>query len=356
MNFNPYDPGFQQYMAQLRAELNQALNRNAGGLRGYTDQQIEKILGRVDELARVTQAMSSSRSGGMDPVWESFRTRDRRTIEDIPGRRVPYVMVVDIPIGSDETSIREGSVTISQEGPFVAVKRMATFMSALQFQVTDPVSNNQATFPGRSFGRYRPIHSVCDQNDSQHNAYADLSRWFLAALQNPGAPAATELPGGVLGLPSSMSSFRTMEFDARIAVINAGSSYPRQNISFPSAFWAADCNQPVPLGALDFFERGEVISVRVQPTHVNNPPAGNVNGDAVFPVRTAPATGGWPFLDGQYDAHEGIATADPATIGQVGPPLLPSLIASDPVSRLPEGVLTIAWEGYRIIQPVGPVG
>lgn len=349
--FNAYEPGFQRYMETLRGEINAALNRNAGGLRKYTDQQIEQLLGRMDELRRVTSAMAASRSGGNGAIdWGP------RKIEDIPGRRVPYVMAASIPIGPDELSVREQSVTISQEGPFVAVRRMATFQSALRVQVTDPQSQIVSEFPGRSFGRFRPIHSVCDIMDSQHNAVADTSLWWLGQFQNPGAALAAELPGAVLGLPSSMSSFRSMEFDGQIAVINAGSSYPRQNIDIPSAFWSEQLNAPVTLGALDFFERGEVITVKVTPTHVNNPPAGNANADGVFPVRTAPAAGGWPFLDGQYDAHEGIATPDPASIGQVGPPLQPALLTTDPVERLPQGILWVAWEGYRIIQPVGPAG
>jgi len=346
MNFPPNGFGFEAAIARLRQEFSDALNRTAGGLRRATEAEIQKYNQRIDDLARVTAGLAQQRSSA-DP--------DVRYIKDIPGRRVPYVLLVDIPIGPDEVSIREQSVTISQEGPFVAVKRMATFQSALEAQTTDPVSNAVASFTGRSYGRYRPVHSVCDIFDA-HAPFGDASLWFLSALQNPGTPATTELPGGVLGLPSSQSGFRTMEFDGRIQVINAGSSYPRQNISVPSSFWASECNSPVALGALDFFERGEVITVKVQPTHVNNPPAGNVDGNAVFPARLAPAAGGWPFVDGQYDAHEGIATADPATLGQVGPPLLPSLLATDSVERVPEGILTVAWEGYRIIQPVGPVG
>lgn len=359
-----YDPGFNHALQQLRAEFEQKLNGLGGAMRG----QNGDIIRKVNELSAVTSALRASRSGGgypipgargvsgQHPIWEARHASGPRLIEDIPGRRVPYVLVIDIAIDADETATREGSVTISQEGPFVAVKRWATFQSAYEFQVTDPVSNAIGSFSGRSFGRYRPIHSVCDVFDGQHNATGDTSQWFLAALQNPGAIATAELPGGTLGLPSSMSSFRTMEFDGRISVINAGSSYPRQNISIPSAFWAADCNTPVTLGALDFFERGEVITLRCQPNHVNNPPAGNVTGDAVFPERVAPAAGGWPFADGQYDAHEGIATADPATIGQVGPPIEPSLLVTDSVQRLPQGIATFIWEGYRIIQPVGPVG
>jgi len=347
---NQYDvTGFARAVDQLRSEFNQGLNRVASGLRNYNDKQLAQMAGRVEELSRVTSAMQAKRTGR---IWQGRLT----TIEDIPGRRVPYVLVVDIPISADTTSIRESSVTISQEGPFVCVKRMATFQSVLEYQVTAP-DDSIARFTGRSFGRYRPVHSVYDINDSQHNSYGVTSQWFLAALANPAAVVGAELPTGSLGLASNMSSFRSMEFDGRISVINAGSSYPRQNISVPSAFWAAECNTPVALGALDFFERGEVITIRVQPNHVNNPPAGNVDGDAVFPERVAPAfgLGGYPFVEGQYDAHEGIAAPGSLQIGQLSP-LEPTLGASDRVTRLPDGILTVAFEGYRIIQPPGVPG
>lgn len=351
---NQYDvSGFNRAIEQLRADFNTGLNKVAGGLRQYSDKQLASVEGRINELSRVTSAMQAKRSGR---IWQGRSTM----IEDIPGRRVPYVMVVDIPITADTTSVRESSVTISQEGPFVAVRRMATFQSALEYQVLTP-SSTTARFTGRSYGRYRPIHSVCDVNDSQHNAYADAATWYLAAFAEPGLVGATPLPTGALGLPSNMSSFRTMEFDGRISVINAGSSYPRQNISVPSAFWAAECNTPVALGALDFFERGEVITIRVQPNHVNNAPAGNVDGDAVFPFRsaTSPAfgSGGYPFVEGQYDAHEGIAAPGSISLETVvADPLSPTISANDRVTRLPDGILTIAYEGYRIIQPPGVPG
>ena len=350
---NEYDvSNFNRAIEQLRTDFNQGLNKVAGGLRQYSDKHLASVEGRINELSRVTASMHAKRSGR---IWQGRSTM----LEDIPGRRVPYVMVVDIPISSDTTSVRESSVTISQEGPFVAVKRMATFQSALEYQVLTP-SNTTARFTGRSFGRYRPIHSVCDVNDSQHNAYTDAATWWLAAFAEPGLIAGTQLPTGALGLASNMSSFRTMEFDGRISVINAGSSYPRQNISVPSAFWAAECNTPVALGALDFFERGEVITIRVQPNHVNNAPAGNVDGDAVFPFRSGtPAfgAGGYPFVEGQYDAHEGIAAPGSLQLETpAGNPLSATIAATDRVTRLPDGILTIAYEGYRIIQPPGVPG
>jgi hypothetical protein len=265
---------------------------------------------------------------------------------------VPYTLLVDIAIGNNTTSSRQSSVTISQEGPFVAVKRMAIFQSAFEAQTTDPNSGDVARFSGRSFGRYRPIASSWDLLDGQHNAVADTATWWMSAIANPGISVGDPLPSAVLGMPSNMSSFRTMEFDGRIEVINAGSSYPRQNISVPSAFWSKAINAPWDLGALDFFERGEVLTVKVQPLHVNNPPVGNVDAACVFP-NTANGGTGWPFIEGQYDAHEGICTPGAATLGD-DTILRPNVLATDSVQRLPDGILTLGWEGYRIIQPIGP--
>ncbi len=353
-----YDPGFANAVAQLRGEFRAGLNQTAGGLRKHSDAQLEKLNHRVDQLHAALAATSLSRGGGLQSSYVGNVQQNMRYIEDIPGRRVPYVLVIDIPIAADLTTAVEQSFPISQEGPFVAVRRMATFQSSLEAQTTDPVSSTQVSFSGRSYGRYRPVHSVCDIMDSQHNAVADTATWWLNAFTNPGEAVGAALPSGVLGLPSSQSSFRSMEFDGRIEIEAAGSSYPRQNRNVPSAFWASENNGPMTLGALDFFERSEVIKAKVTPNHVNNPPAGNIDGDRVFPVRTAPAagTGGWPFLDGQYDAHEGIGTVAAATIGQIAPPLRAALLATDSVVRVETGILTVAWEGYRIIQPPGVPG
>jgi hypothetical protein len=338
------DVGMQQSVDQLRQEVAQQINRNAGGVRKLVDQKMAGVDQKLTDLANIAKALSATRS---EPFMGGAPGTIR--IEDIPGRRVPFTMLVDIAIGANTTSVREASVTVSQEGPFVAVKRMATFQSALEFQVTDQETGNIGRFAGRSFGRYRPVSSAWDVMDSQHNAVADTSTWFWQSVLNMGPGPA---PEGVLGQPSNMSSFRTMEFDGRFRVINAGSSYPRQNISVPSSFWSTSINAPWDLGALDFFERGEVLTVEVQPTHTNNPPAGNVDGSCVFPNSPTP---GYPFIEGQYDAHEGINTPAGVTIGVATPPdVALRLATADPIARLPDGILTIGWEGYRIIQPVGP--
>jgi hypothetical protein len=339
--YGQYENNFAAVVDQLRREFDQKLNQVAGGIRRANTDAVTRVAGQLDQkvadLASIARALEVRASGPKDPGTER--------IENIPGRRVPFDMLVDIPIGPDVTSVREQSFTVSQEGPFVAVKRVMAFQSALEFQVVEQRTGQRADFVGRSFGRYRPIHSACDVNDSQHNAVADTARWFndwLTAL----APGAA-MPAAVLGLPSSMSSFRTMEFDGRVTVINAGSSYPRQRIEVPTTFWTTDTVSPQDLGALDFFERGETITLSVLPNHVNNPPAGNVSDALVFP---AAAVSGFPFLNGQYDAHEGIATPGGMTVNADD---LVDTIENDVVQRLPAGIVTIGYIGYRIIQSPG---
>jgi len=363
---NPYDLKLQQFAAGLRAEIQNVLNQQAAYVRKHTESQLKIFDGRLDELSKIAQALAATRDGGDGISWERRTDRGISRIEDIPGRRVPYVMLVDIPIGNNTTSQREQSVTISQEGPFVAVKRMATFQSALQYQVT--TGSTTAIFSGRSFGRYRPIHSAWDLNDSQGQGSYDGASMFLTSLTGdwasgdplplPLAPAAAPNPVITTAPPivSAASWFRTMQFDGRILVINAGSSYPRQNISVPSSMWTPEINAPQELGALDFFERGEIITVQVQPNHVNNPPAGNANGNTMFNLGAAATP--WPFEAGQYDPHEGIVT--PTSSGTTGltltnlSPRTVTGLTTDVIQRLPDGILTLGWEGYRIIQPVGP--
>ncbi len=305
-----------------RSEFNTKLNQLAAHTRGEHAKFADKASKQLSDLAAIARAMDVQRSG--DGIVR---------IEDLPGRRVPFDFIVDIPIGSNTTSVQEASLTISQEGPFVAVKRYATFQSAYEFQVT--TGSATARFSGRSFGRYRPIHSAWDIMDQGNASFTTTTNPLVAGA----LPINFELPG-------TMSGFRTMEFDGRIAVENAGSSYPRQNKNVPSSLWTTQINSPQDLGCLDFFERGEVITFRVAPTHVNNPPFGNV--DALDQGNGAV----WPFIEGQFDRHEGIGTPNAFTITSDDTTFLPA----DPIQRLPDGILTIGFLGYRIQQPVGPLG
>jgi|SRR5215471_2475303 len=246
---------------------------------------------------------------------------DIQRIENIPGRRVPFDYLVDIPIGPQITSVQQGTITISQEGPFVAVARFATFLSQFEFEQTDAVGN-RTRFNGRSFGRYRPIHSAWDLNDGQIVSEVTQSVPF------PGTGDAH------VASPSNKSPFRSMETDMRIKFENAGSSYPRSNIEVPSTFWTRSIVDPFELGALDFFERGEVLSFKVLPLHPNNPAFGNVFGFGAPNVL-------FPFPDSQWDTVEGILDPNVANV------------TADPIVRAPSGILTIGFHGYRIIQTPG---
>lgn len=329
----------QQDVERVRAELRQALNDNAGGLRRLLGQNSERVQQQLQALGEIASALTTTRTGGAGSSQRAPTVADRDhwrvgegvvRIENIPGRRIPFTMSMDLYIGAGTTSDVEQSVTIPQEGPFVAVRRVATFRSAYSYTVTSAQSGLVSRYSGRSYGRFRPISSVNDLLDAQNNAIVTTPN-PLAASSFAAAPAFT----------SSMAGFRSMEFDGLIQVLVQGASYPRQNNAVPSALWSTSNNAPVDLGALDFFERGEQITVRVTPTHPNNPEFGNVAG----------AAGAWPFLAGQFDPHEGIAVPS-ALDGSANNVALPA----DPVVRLPEGILTIAYEGYKILQPTGPVG
>lgn len=244
-------------------------------------------------------------------------------VEQIPGRRIPFDMMVTLPISSGVTATQQASTSVSQDGPFVAVARFATFQSAYQFNRTDPDTQAVTSFQGRSFGRYRPIHSAWDINDANPQ-YQPVVGGAL-----PGTGAA------IYASPSNHSNFRTMEFDGTIEFLHQGSSFRRQNIPLPSAFYTQQINAPFSLGALDFFERGTVLEWNITPLHVNNPGFGNASGFSVG--------GSYPFLDSQYDVHEGVVDPEIATV------------TTDPVTRLPDGILTIGFHGYRIVQPAGTV-
>lgn len=352
---NPFDQNpyaLRADVERVRRELLELQNQQAGGVRRMIGEKMAETNKRLADLASIADVLrierQSGRGGGMsgsEPmVAPKFHEQGTFKvghgvvrIEDIPGRRIPYVLSMDLFIGANSTSDVEQSVTVSQEGPFIAVRRVCSFRSAYSFAYTDPATSQVSRFSGRSNGRFRPVSSVWDLNDATNNA----------VVTTPNPLVANALAGAP-GITSTMAGFRTMEFDGLISVIVQGASYPRQNYPVPSAFWTHSLNGQVDLGALDFFERGEQITVRVTPTHPNNPSYGNADGVNLFG-----ATNGWPFLAGQFDPHEGILT--PGGITSVNGAVVTTL-ADDPITRLPEGILTVAYEGYKIVQPIGPVG
>lgn len=280
-----------------------------------TSAETRRLVHETQQLAKTLAQVSLQRTGGNPSL---------QYVENIPGRRVPFDQLVAIPIGANITSEVQGSITINQDGPFVAVARYAFFLSTLQFQYTDPDDGTPTIFMGRSYGRWRPIHSAWDLNDGIPRSE------IVQAVAAPGTGAPHIIS------PSNASSFRSMQPDFSIKLENEGTAYPRSNIYVPSAAWTKQINSPFSLGALDLFERSEVLTFKVQPLHPNNPAYGNVQSF------TGPGNV-WPFLASQYDAVEGIS--DPVVDD--------AEVTTDPVTRSATGVLYIGLHGYKIIQPPG---
>ena len=197
-------------MSQNR-QLTQQLGQ-AGGEAARLQQQVAR---QEVDLNNLSQAMAQLKATGSgDPQHIQY-------IEQIPGRRIPFDLMVNIPIGAGVSAEQQQSTTISQDGPFVAVARYATFQSALQFSITDPQTNATAAFQGRSFGRYRPVHSAWDINDGQTGFQPVIGNAF------PGTGDA------IYASPSNHSGFRSMEFDGLIRFQNQGSAFQRQNEGDP---------------------------------------------------------------------------------------------------------------------------
>lgn len=300
------------YIHRIHQTANAGAAMAQRALNGANENQ-KQLINIVNDMKDVVKALRGTRGGNPGVQY----------IENIAGRRIPFDYLVDIPIGASVTGVQQGTITIDQDGPFVAVTRFATFVSQFGFQRTDPETAQTATFSGRSFGRYRPIHSAWDLNDGQPPSEVVQAVGFPGA----GAPFVASI--------SNASPFRSMQPDFRIKFENAGSSFPRSNLEVPSPFWTEQINSPFRLGALDFFERGEVMTFKVLPLHANNAAFGNIS------AYGAP-NANMPFIESQWDRVEGINDQNDAAAGSV-----------DPITRAPQGILTIGFHGFKIIQQPG---
>lgn len=306
----------------------EALARQAG----YAAQQARQAHDALEAYKKDEAKRFETLASALSRAQVSMNSGDPniQRVENIPGARIPFDYLVDIAMPANNVAPLQGTITVAGHGPFVCTHRYAAFISTHQFQVTDPQNPNvqPATFQGRSFGRQRPIHSAWDLNDG--------SPAFNFA-QFSGTPPAWPGNGSpFIGSPSNNSNWRTMEPDFRVEVIEAGSAFPRQNKPVPSSLWTEQINSPFALGALDFWARNTVMTIKISPLHANNPAFGNVS---AF-TNGAGATGNFPFLGSQYDVAEGIV--DEA-----------STETSDPITRSPDGILVIGYHGYHIVQPAG---
>jgi len=317
----------QQQIGAAHAKVEQAARKmgQVEGQNALLRQQMGLLDQQMNQLAGILDQTSGGRSGsgagpdridvGQVPWGDAVMY-----INQIPGRRVPYDLMVSIPLGATVTSQQQQSAVVSQDGPFVGVARYAAFQSNHTFVVTD--EGVTATFNGRSYGRWRPIHSVMDYNDG-------LALQPVVGVANPGTG------GPIYASPSNYSAFRTMEFDGTIEFYDEGSGYGRQNRAVPSCFYTDAQNSAFQLAALDFFERGDTLQWKVTPGHLNNPQGGNVSAFM--------AGGIFPSIASQFDVQEGILDE------------FDEELSSDPVRRIPDGIFIVGMHGFKILQPPGPV-
>lgn len=73
-----------------------------------------------------SQRVASQKLQSMDQVIQELKSLIRagadapKYIENIPGKRVPYIAEIDITIAANSTTRTEGTYPVSQDGPFVA--------------------------------------------------------------------------------------------------------------------------------------------------------------------------------------------------------------------------------------------
>lgn len=320
------DPQLAQHLSALRQLAEQAQGMAGKALRELEKRDAEvsrvrtyaeKLERDLDSVSKALTEMKASRIGGGNG------NPDIALIESIPGKRLPFDLFTVIAIGPDITNaVQQGSILVSQDGPFVAVGRFASLRSSYEYQAPND-QGSDSSFLGRSNGRFRPVSSSNDLLDALAGSFNPTS-----GIAFPGTGAA------IYASPSNHSPFRTMEFDGLITFRDSGASYPRSNQPVPSSFWTQGINGLFQLAALDFFERGSALEFDVTPTHTNNPAVGNLSGYG---------PGVFPFIDSQYDHHEGIN--DPSDPN----------VTTDPVTRVENAFLHIGFHGIRIVQTRGPI-
>jgi hypothetical protein len=308
---------------QVWDNVQQARGDVASVARAHQEQaaQVQHLHGLMQGLR-----VGSGKTGlGAESSPAQVGRTDMLSIEEIPGRRIPWDITVQIGIPDSQMSPLPGSYPLSMDGPFVAVARYATFVSSYTFQVTDGSNINR--FTGRTWGRQRPISSVLDLMDAM-TGWADGVG--VESTTDPCVGQDIPVPA-VVSRPTSRNPGRSMVFDGYVKLTNG--TYPRQNQQVPTSLWAPGFNQMLQLPVLDYWEKGDTIEFEVEPSHANNAPQGNIQA----------LLGSMPYLDGQFDGQEGIMY--PAW--QCSPDV------ADVIQRRPAGILIVGLLGFKILQPPG---
>jgi hypothetical protein len=179
---------------------------------------------RLGEQVGALQAEISKRDGRLADlerkISEIGGSKERAFyVEDIPGKRVPFWVVIQVTIPASSTSRTSGIHTLSMDGPFVATDIFASFLPSA---------------------------------DGGANANA-VNRWRGPASDEP----ETEL---------AANTFSADVPDFFWELEDAGSNRARQNLPIPSAVFSHGRVNLGEFGVGDFFERQSVIRVWITPT------------------------------------------------------------------------------------------
>src|SRR5262245_30383243 len=101
------------YAAQQAREANDLAKKNAAA-DAVMMRQMAEMTKNAQVMAQTMAQMSAQRTGGNPNL---------QYVENIPGRRVPFDQLVSIPIDANLSSDTQGSITINQDGPFIATAR-----------------------------------------------------------------------------------------------------------------------------------------------------------------------------------------------------------------------------------------
>ena len=194
--------------------------------------------------------------------WIAKAAERIKYIEDIPGKRIPYMLnfEIDLPPSGNADGASDGILTIANQqffdtqqipmdGPFIATHYMGALLlktyslGPTQSRPQDAPAGQEVITP--LTGRFRPLASTNDD--------------FSGAYIGPG----TTVVSGI----ADVNTPRPGEIDFLWTLEDEGSRRARQNqIPQPSRYIFSEVDRPYYLAVSDFYERGSVIRWTITPT------------------------------------------------------------------------------------------
>lgn len=191
-----------------QAKLIKDYNFLAGAFRKQKDQ--------LDDLTSVTEQLKGViEQAGAAPAY----------IDQIPGRRVPYIHRVELLVPASSTARAEGRANITQDGPFVVTGIMLLFE-----RTTGPYSS-----------KYYSATTI-----DLKMAHAAMALGFQTLFDNP------------------------VGFDADIQITDTASDRGWQNIAFPSAVCNAENAYTYMLPLSYLADQNTTINIAATPKYVQD--------------------------------------------------------------------------------------